>query len=236
MSEPLTSHKCLFCNEVFNINDDTFRTRQVFWEEDHTIAGTTLTPSDRLDLELFRCPGCSMISINISGGYGGQFQGYSKRIIPGSRVPRLSGVLPQSAYLDYEEACLIVSGSPKASATMSRRCLQGMIRDFWGISKSNLHQEIVALRGKIDDEIVDALLDMKSIANVGAHPNWDNSLDLLIDVDLDEAEALINMIEYITDDWYVAREKKKGLFAHLRKSREDRDVKNSTSSIDRASN
>ena len=28
---------------------------------------------------------------------------------------------------DYEEACAIVNLSPKASATLSRRCLQGMI-------------------------------------------------------------------------------------------------------------
>ncbi|MCB1884663.1 MAG: DUF4145 domain-containing protein [Geminicoccaceae bacterium] len=29
--------------------------------------------------------------------------------------------------------------SPKASATLSRRCLQSMIRDFWTISKDTLN-------------------------------------------------------------------------------------------------
>lgn len=48
---------------------------------------------------------------------------------------------PQPEYIpaplreDYYEACLIRDKSPKASATLARRCLQGMIRDFCGITK-----------------------------------------------------------------------------------------------------
>ncbi|MGE5494202.1 MAG: DUF4145 domain-containing protein [Burkholderiales bacterium] len=119
--------------------------------------------------------------------------------------------------------------SPKASATLSRRCLQGMIRDFWGISKSNLHQEIEALRGKIDDEVVDALLAVKSIGNIGAHPNNNSNVNIILDVEPDEASYLLDMIEYLIDDWYVSREKKKGLFAHLREAKDSKNKEKSVS-------
>jgi len=60
-----------------------------------------------------------------------------------------SSAIPQPDYIpeqiknDYEEACSILSLSPKASATLARRCLQGMIRDFWGISKGRLIAELL---------------------------------------------------------------------------------------------
>jgi hypothetical protein len=47
----------------------------------------------------------------------------------------LPDYIPEQIKDDYYEACSILNLSPKASATLARRCLQGMIRDFWGITK-----------------------------------------------------------------------------------------------------
>ena len=40
--------------------------------------------------------------------------------------------------------------SAKAAATLARRCLQGMIRDYWDIAKISLKQEIDAIKDKVD--------------------------------------------------------------------------------------
>lgn len=53
-------------------------------------------------------------------------------LIPPSGAKAFPDFVPAAIRADYEEACLIVDLSPKASATLSRRALQGMIRDFWG--------------------------------------------------------------------------------------------------------
>jgi len=70
-----------------------------------------------------------------------------------------------------------------------------MIRDYWGINgKRTLHEEIMALSGKINDEILNALLSLKSIGNIGAHPEVD--VNLMVDVLPSEAQQLIFFINY----------------------------------------
>ncbi|HDC4289510.1 TPA: DUF4145 domain-containing protein [Enterobacter cloacae] len=133
-----------------------------------------------------------------------------KSLIPSTEKERAKNYpdyIPASILSDYSEACAIVSLSPKASATLARRCLQGMIRDFWGVTnKPNLHQEILAIEDRVDPIVWQAILDVKSIGNIGAHMEKD--INLIIDVSVDEAELLIEMVEMLLDDWYVARHEK----------------------------
>ena len=70
-------------------------------------------------------------------------------LIPQSSAKAFPEYIPKVIREDYEEACLIKEGSPKASATLSRRCLQGMIRDFWGLREKSLKNEIDALKGRV---------------------------------------------------------------------------------------
>jgi hypothetical protein len=111
--------------------------------------------------------------------------------------------IPKAILDDYKEACLIVSDSPKASATLSRRCLQGMIRGFWKIVKPRLIDEIKELEGKIDPNTWRAIDGVRSVGNIGAHMEKD--INLIVDVDPEEANALIGLIEFLLKDWYVAR-------------------------------
>lgn len=64
--------------------------------------------------------------------------------------------MPGSVTEDYREAHLIRDLSPKASATLARRALQGMIRHFWGISKVRLHDELVAIKDRCDPALYEA--------------------------------------------------------------------------------
>lgn len=69
-------------------------------------------------------------SIN-AGGYtqvGEVFEEWLLR--PSSLALVFPEYVPAAIRQDYEEACKIRNLSPKASATLSRRCLQGIIRDF----------------------------------------------------------------------------------------------------------
>ena len=111
--------------------------------------------------------------------------------------------IPQPIREDYEEACLIAALSPKASATLSRRCLQGIIRDFWGIAKSRLIDEIEDLKDKIDAGTWEAIDAVRRIGNIGAHMEKD--INLIVEVDSDEAELLVKLIEVLLLEWYVRR-------------------------------
>lgn len=131
---------------------------------------------------------------------------------PMSRSVPLPDYIPAPLREDYYEACLILNHSPKASATLARRCLQGMIRDFCGISKARLIDEISQLKERaeagnaprgVDLEAIDAIDAVRSVGNIGAHMEKD--INVIIDVDPGEAQALIHLIEMLFKDWYVAR-------------------------------
>jgi hypothetical protein len=124
-------------------------------------------------------------------------------LIPPSQAKVFPEYIPKQIRDDYLEACLIKKLSPKASATLSRRCLQGMIRDFWGIKKDRLVEEIAALQGKTDELTWQAIDSVRKIGNIGAHMEKD--IDLIVDVDPNEAQKLIDLIEFLMKDWYITR-------------------------------
>jgi len=115
--------------------------------------------------------------------------------------------IPTAILEDYKEAALIKDLSPKASATLSRRCLQGMIRDFWGVKLKNLFEEIKAIEDKVASDTWQAIDAIRSIGNIGAHMERD--IDLIINVQPDEAQLLIQLIETLIKDWYIDRENRK---------------------------
>lgn len=138
--------------------------------------------------------------------------------------------IPSPLVDDYTEACLIRDLSPKASATLARRCLQGMIRDFAGIAKKRLIDEIRALKTAIDDgsadravtpETVAAIDHVRSLGNIGAHMEAD--IDLIVPVEAGEAQAMIELIEMLFDEWYGARHRREQKLARIAEIRAGKD-------------
>jgi hypothetical protein len=124
-------------------------------------------------------------------------------LVPPSAAKTFPDYIPRPIVEDYTEACLIKDLSPKASATLSRRCLQGMIRDFWNIQKARLIDEIAELRERLDPLTWGAIDAVRGVGNIGAHMEKD--INLIIDVDPMEAAKMIGLIELLVDDWYIAR-------------------------------
>ena len=115
----------------------------------------------------------------------------------------LSLHVPDVVRVDYEEACLIKDLSPKASATLCRRALQGMIRDFHGVVKARLHDELAAIKAACDPDLFGAMMGLKGIGNIGAHPEKD--INLIVDVEEGEVETLLELLRILDKEWYVAR-------------------------------
>jgi len=137
------------------------------------------------------------------------------QLLPESLAKPQPDYIPKPLRDDYFEACLIRDKSPKASATLARRCLQGMVRDFCKISKARLVDEISELRRRLDAgtapqgvsiESVEAIDKVRSIGNIGAHMEKD--INIIVDVDEDEAQLLVELIEMLFAEWYVAKHKR----------------------------
>jgi len=132
------------------------------------------------------------------------------QLVPPSQAKVFPDYVPEAIRDDYKEACLIRDLSPKASATLSRRCLQGMIRDFWNVKKPKLSQEIEAIKDEVDPLTWKAIDGVRNIGNIGAHMEQD--IDLIIEVEPEEAGRLIWLIELLIKDWYISRrEREEGL-------------------------
>ena len=138
-----------------------------------------------------------------------------------------SSAKPQPAYVpaavveDYSEACRIRDLSPKASATLARRCLQGMIRDFWGVTNQpNLYGEIEAIKDKVDSVTWDAIDAVRGVGNIGAHMEKD--ISLIVPVEPEEAQLLIGLIETLIEEWYIARYTREQRMGEIRRMGEEK--------------
>lgn len=129
------------------------------------------------------------------------------KLIPPSMAKSFPSYVPEAILIDYREACLIQDLSPKASATLSRRCLQGILRDFWQVKPGRLVDEINQITDKVDPLTWEAIQAVRKIGNIGAHMEAD--INVMIDVDPDEAKLLIGLVETLLAEWYVAREERK---------------------------
>lgn len=130
----------------------------------------------------------------------------SWQLVPESKAKVFPDYIPEAIMQDYREACLVQYLSPKASATLARRCIQGIIRDFFGVEKGNLAEEIRAVEDKIDPPIWKAVDAARKVGNIGAHMEKD--INLIIEVDPEEALQLIRLIELLLKELYVARQER----------------------------
>lgn len=117
--------------------------------------------------------------------------------------------VPESIANDYAEACLVLHDSPKASAALSRRSLQNLLRESAGVRKGNLANEIqeVLDSGKLPSHIADSIDAIRNIGNFSAHPLKSQSTGEIIKVEQGEAEWNLEVLEMLFDFYYVQPEK-----------------------------
>lgn len=106
---------------------------------------------------------------------------------------------------DYTEACLVLAYSPKASAALSRRCLQNILREKAGVKKGDLAREIQEVIDKKSlpsflSESIDAI---RNIGNFAAHPVKSTSTGEIAEVEVGEAEWLLDVLEALFDFYFV---------------------------------
>ncbi|MCH6484331.1 DUF4145 domain-containing protein [Pseudoxanthomonas sp. LH2527] len=125
------------------------------------------------------------------------------RLYPEGGAKPFPDYIPAAIRADYVEACLISEGSPKAAATLARRCLQGVIRDYWKVKPGRLVDEIDAIKDETDPLTWEAIDAVRRLGNIGAHMEKD--INLIVDVDPNEANLMISLVETLLSEWYVGR-------------------------------
>ena len=220
----MSGFQCPYCSMVMPINSQTRVRRYISFTENtyYTDAHGNRVPVDTcIYVDFYKCANCEEYTIS-ANGVGEIVSGLSFQLRPKSLAKQFPDYIPEAIRNDYEEACAIVNLSPKASATLSRRCLQGMIHDFWGIKLKNLNQEITALKDNIPADLWSSIDALRQLGNIGAHMEKDT--DVIVDIDPNEAESLIKLIELLMKEWYINREERKKLFSDIISTNESKQA------------
>jgi hypothetical protein len=233
-----TRWTCPFCGHHQTLTDGKFDIREFGINVGENIYGEL---AYRLVTTGCSNPKCAKVQVEFTFGtaivkaVGGHRRTFLNDVISTVQVLPESNAKPQPDFIplalrnDYTEACRIKDLSPKASATLARRCLQGMIRNFCDITKGRLVDEIdtlreVAVAGKapsgVTIESIDAIDHVRGIGNIGAHMEKD--INLIIDVEPNEAQALIELIELLFEEWYIARETRQQRLKRVQEIAEDK--------------
>ncbi len=182
-----------------------------FWFKRSSLSNLEI---DGYGIDISKCPKCKQDIITIEHGcfINAKLEVVKDDYLITDVRPKFKGIsfpdcVPLQIRQDYEEASAILRLSPKASATLSRRCLQGMIRDHFGVVRGRLNDEIIAIheRKLISEDVWNALNALRELGNIGAHMEKD--VDLIIDIDEGEAEKLVQLIEYLINVWYIEENK-----------------------------
>ena len=111
-----------------------------------------------------------------------------------------------AAYADrFQRAVRVLPLAADASAALSRRLLQDLIRDKAGITKRTLNDEIEALleSNVLRSELADDVDVIRQVGNFAAHPIKSQSTGEVVDVEPGEADWLLDVLEELLDFYFV---------------------------------
>jgi hypothetical protein len=162
------------------------------------------------------CPSCNNLiiwlaykdKVKIGDGQDIHFSNSNIKcvILPTSSIRSVPSQVPEAISQDFIESASIVCMSPKASATLSRRCLQHILIDAAKVNpKSNLDQQIQEAidQRNMPSYISDMLDSVRMIGNFAAHPSKSITTGIIIEVEPEEANYNLYVIEQLFDFYYV---------------------------------
>lgn len=166
----------------------------------------------RYETEATTCPNpaCGNVTVLFSEHLFGIFGGTVKRYArPAQRpvrgAPEQVRVESPDIAEDFAQAAAILDLSPKASAAMSRRCLQNVIRRKAGITRHTLFAEVEALlaRNDLPTLLAEHVDYLRQLGNAAAHPLQNEVTGEIVDVDVDAARWSLDLLEELFDHFYV---------------------------------
>ncbi|HLY39686.1 MAG TPA: DUF4145 domain-containing protein [Terracidiphilus sp.] len=159
------------------------------------------------------CPECKRDIIYLESYRAPNPQGANRRDI----VPRfmafpanvssrpLPAEVPDPYKKDFEEAVAVFPLSAKASAALSRRNLQAILKNKAKTTKKDLADQIeeVIASGGLPSHIQEGLDAVRTTGNFAAHPIKSTSTGEIVEVEAGEAEWDLDVLESLFDFYFV---------------------------------
>lgn len=160
------------------------------------------TVSQSLDLDICKCPQCNKIVISATT----KLDDKNAEVLLWPRSigrPPVPETVPVHIARDYNEAAAVLPISPKASAALSRRCMQAVLKEAGGATKYNLDKQIDELQPTLPSYLRNQLDHVRIIGNFAAHPEKSTETGSIVDVDPVEAEWNLDVLDGLFQHFYV---------------------------------
>lgn len=162
---------------------------------------------DSLHIRGSECPDCNNLILSVEKYKQGQGKVEEQVIWPISsgRLPAPPDV-PENIAQDFNEACVVLPFSAKASAALSRRCLQTLLQEAAETTSTNLNRQIDEALPSLPSYIAENLDAVRWIGNFAAHEQKSKTTGVILDVEPGEAEWNLDILETLFDFYYVRPE------------------------------
>jgi hypothetical protein len=115
----------------------------------------------------------------------------------------LSDEIPAEFRADFNEASEVLIVSEKASAALSRRCLQRFLEQVVGIQPSDLVRQIEQAKPHFSPALAGAMDHIRVLGNFAAHPIKSTNTGEVLDVEPGEAEYALDVLKDLLEYWFV---------------------------------
>ena len=126
-------------------------------------------------------------------------------IYPHKSYTNIPSEIPETYRNDYSEALLVADISPKASAALSRRILQAVIRENFNITQRTLDKEIdefIKLKD-VPSSLAESVDAIRVVGNFAAHPQKTTNTGEILEVEPGESEWLLDVLEQLFDFAFI---------------------------------
>ncbi len=152
-------------------------------------------------------PECRRIVVRLDLYRPGETPQVQMIVYPRSSIrPPLSPDVPSPYRDDYRDSCAVLPDSPKASAALSRRSLQQLLREKAEVEPGNLSGEIDQAMEQLPSQLAGAIDAIRNVGNFAAHPLKDTNTGEIVDVEPGEAEWLLDVLEQLFDFYFALPE------------------------------
>lgn len=210
-----SSAKCPHCQHV--VYFDTPEPIVVGMGRRSSLSLQTSSGGDFVHVYSSKCPNCKKPIVTARIKTEGKEQ--LRLVHPFNIVRTVPPEVPKNVRDDFLEAAAVYPISEKASAALSRRCLQNLLTKQ-GYKKRDLVKQIDAALKDLPERIAENLDAIRQIGNFAAHPMKHKTTGFIVEVEPEEASWTLDVLEDLFEFYYVqpkrAAEKRKKLEKKLK--------------------
>lgn len=217
---PMSSGKCPHCQHIvfFDAPEEVLYARGG-GQSTYPTYLVTGNKEESVRVYSSQCPNCKKPIVTAAIMEGVKLS--SRLVHPYNVVRAVAQEVPKEIREDFLEAAAVLSTSEKASAALSRRCLQQLLTDR-GYKKENLNDQIEQAIKDLPKGLGENVDAIRTTGIFAAHPIKYKSTGEIVDVEPQEAEWNLDVLEGLFDYFYVKpkqeEEKRKKLDAKLKEA------------------